>query len=236
MWTDIKRFAEGHGCIVGVYENVIVLGKGYTPSPYRNLSSLGYGKDYHITLTDILKKLAAHLNCNGTIQVDSGKVLERELAVQAGLGFLGRNGLVISSKLGSFFNIGLLIADVNLAGPTNCSPNVTSCPEDCKICIKACPVKAINSHGVDYKACISYITQKKGVEAMHTSGQLYGCDLCQICCPFNKIKPPTSTIKPEEILVMDNEVFMARFGHTALSWRGLKHLQRNALACLKNTK
>lgn len=222
----IHRYAAECGCISGVCDmaggrSVIVFGKGYEPSPYRNLSSLGHGMDYHVVLTGILENLASYLNCKSTIQVDSGKIKERPLAVKAGLGFFGRSGMVISPILGSFFNIGLLITDIYLR-PT--PPIDARCPEDCRRCIEACPAGAIG----DYKRCNSYLTQKKGGQLITNCGQLYGCDLCQLCCPFNKITQPTEEIDPEEIISMTEEDFDKRFGHTAMAWRGLQHLQKNA--------
>ena len=206
-------------------KSVIVLGKKYIPSPYYNLSSLGTCVDYHTTVKAILKELAKLLSCNNTIMVDSGPLAERAFAVKAGLGFWGKNGMVISPLLGSFFNIGLLITDLALTPAKPCN---LKCPDNCRLCLEACPANAIGKP----TRCISYITQKKGqlteaeVKLMDT--QLYGCDLCQVCCPINKAAAPSLEENPSVFLSMDEEAYKARFGHTAMAWRGLKHLQRNA--------
>ena len=239
---DIDKRIDPSRSLPGA-KSVIVLGKGYAPSPSGNLSSLGCGIDYHVTLTNILAELAQLLDCSSTIMVDSGPLAERAFAVKAGLGFWGRNGMVISPELGSFFNIGLLIVDIILA-PTSFS--FASCPEGCRRCIDACPNGAIKPYSVDPTACISYLTQKKGsltapeMAAMGT--QLYGCDLCQICCPANqwhtKLVENIDQLNeaPAAILSMNEGEFQAQFGHTAMAWRGLKHLQRNAKIVLQNTK
>ena len=243
---DIEKRINPSRSLPGA-KSVIVLGKGYTPSAISNLSSLGYGTDYHFTLTRILKKLAQYLNCNNVIMVDSGPLAERAFAVKAGLGFWGRNGMVISPKLGSFFNIGLMIVDIVLIPTPALSTNrlKSACPEDCRKCIDACPNGAIKAYSVDSMTCASYITQKKGglteAEMAAMGTQLYGCDFCQVCCPMNKVSSTAKTSQldqedPEAILAMDEAAFKMRFGHTAMAWRGLKHLQRNAKIVLGNTQ
>ena len=211
-------------------KSVIALGKGYVPSFFCNLSSLGYGTDYHITLKNSLEALAKPLDCQSAIMVDSGPLAERAFAVKAGLGFWGKNGMVISPVLGSFFNIGLLIVDIALTPSKITQPN--TCPEDCRRCIEACPNEAIKPYSVNPALCASYITQKKGpltdAETALMGTQLYGCDLCQICCPMNKTSAPSAYEDPANILCMEADDFENRFGHTSMAWRGLKHLQRNA--------
>lgn len=219
-------------------KSVIVFGKAYTPSPFKNLSSLAYGLDYHIRLRDILQKLAHLLDCAAVMMVDSGPLAERAFAVKAGLGFWGRNGMVISPLLGSFFNIGLLLVDIALR-PSN-HEQIISCPKDCRLCLDACPSGALKPYSVKASTCISYLTQKKidlteekeeksESKLLAMAQQLYGCDLCQISCPFNaRAILPTSQIDPTDILAMDEATFETRFAHTAMAWRGLQHLQRNA--------
>lgn len=227
----IENFAAKHNLIYGICsfppKSIIVVGKGYPPSPFTNLSSLAFGRDYHHTLTEILKDLSKTINASSTIMVDTGPLYERPLAVKAGLGFMGKNGLVISPVLGSFFNIGLLVVDTYLE-PTE--PSTQSCPEDCNLCEKACPT--------NLSLCISSLTQKKGNltdrEKELIGNQLYGCDLCQLCCPFNNITPPTEQEDPKTILNMTEPEFDSRFGHTAMAWRGFKHLRRNAKIVLQN--
>lgn len=226
----IHDFAALHNLISGICnhddKSIIVIGKPYPPSTFKNLSSLACGTDYHVTLTNILKELNSNLGLNGTIMVDNGPLIEKPLAVKAGLGHLGKNGLVISPTLGSFFNIGLIVTDTQL---TPSAPSTGSCPADCRICQETCPSGDI----ADKQKCVSYLTQKRGniakIEPVTLCNQLYGCDICQLCCPFNKVtSPPTEVIDPVEILSMTEEYFDTRFGHTAMAWRGLRQLKRNA--------
>jgi len=198
-------------------KSIIVVGKAYEPSPTNNLSSLAYGTDYHITLRKILEDLVNHLSCNSLVMVDSGPLSERAFAVKAGLGFWGKNGMVISPKLGSYFNIGLLIVDIVLpySKPIN-----KKCPDDCNLCIEACPNNAIGKP----MECASYHTQKKSVPSQkELAGQLYGCDICQACCPLNR-KVQQDYIDPHTILNMKEDIFT----QTSMGWRGLEHLKRNA--------
>ena len=213
-------------------KSVIVFGKGYTPSPYKNLSSLGTCRDYHDILTEILNKLAETLDGNYLVMVDSGPLYEKGFAVKAGLGVRAKNGMIASPRWGTFFNLGLLISDLQILPSENNDgePNIVTgyCSENCLLCAKACPNNAIG----DSLRCASYITQKKGIfsdeDKELLSGQLYGCDLCQICCPINNHKPPSLWINPAEIIDMDENGFNKRFGHTGAAWRGLNHLKRNA--------
>jgi len=199
-------------------KSVIVLGKAYEPSPTSNLSSLAYGIDYHLTIRKMLETLAGQLNCNTYIMVDNGPLAERAFAVKAGLGFWGKNGMVISPKLGSYFNIGLLVVDTVL--PYS-NPLDEKCPDNCRLCIDACPNNAIG-RPMD---CASYHTQKKSAPSLkQMAGQLYGCDICQACCPFNPKAETLDYIDPQTILDMTEDIYT----HTAMGWRGLTHLKRNA--------
>ncbi|MCL2016798.1 MAG: DUF1730 domain-containing protein [Defluviitaleaceae bacterium] len=223
-------------------KSVIVLGKPYLPSPHKNLSSLGCGTDYHVTIKNLLKKLlqlldCKNLNCKNSVKsvimVDSGNLAERAFAVKAGLGFWGRNNMVISPKLGSFFNIGLLIVDIPLP-TTPATAAISECPQNCNRCIQACPTNALKPYFLDVSLCTSYITQKKGTltepEQTLIGDQLFGCDICQLCCPFNKVDKTSAknTDIISDILNMQQKEFDQQFGKTALAWRGLTQLQRNA--------
>jgi len=199
--------------------SIIVVGKSYEPSPYNNLSSLAYGVDYHLSVRALLEDIAATLDCNKLIMVDNGPLQEKPFAVKAGLGFLAKSGLVISPLLGSRFNIGLMLVDIDL--PSTPAKEMPTCPDDCRLCLDACPSAT----------CISYLTQKRGKlseeeqAAIAASGQLYGCDICQDCCPFNSQVQDRADYR---LLNIDKDTFNKKFGHTAMAWRGLEHLKRNA--------
>ena len=219
--SDIDKRIDPSLSLPGV-KSVIVLGKPYEPSPTNNLSSLAYGTDYHLTVKELLTQLASQLNCNSLIMVDSGPLYERAFAVKAGLGFWGKNGMVISTKLGSYFNIGLLLVDIVLPYT---SPIQDKCPDDCQLCLDACANNAIGSP----MDCASYHTQKKSAPTLEKiNGQIYGCDICQACCPFNIKAERSIAIDPEIFLKMEDEEFSKKYGHTSMAWRGLKHIKRNA--------
>ena len=159
-----------------------------------NLSSLGTNEDYHVLVKDALIKLKAQLpaTTKTKILVDSGGLDERGFAHRAGLGFFGKNGLLISKKFGSLFNIGLMLTDIMLEEDSYQSLVETSCPAKCNLCIEACPTNALTLQGLNVKNCISYLTQKENLSQEEeellkaTSNQLYGCDICQNICLLNK--------------------------------------------------
>jgi len=213
------------------------------------LSSLGVDNDYHACVKDLLHKLADELrHCHGDfkykILVDSPSLDERALAQRGGLGFYGRNGLIISHKFGSRFNIGCLLTDIPLdmfqVGLSCCndieSPDFQGCPPDCSLCVDACPGGALGGGNLDVSRCISYLTQKQELtpeESALVKGHLYGCDVCQDVCPFNSHREPIY-INPQVWADMDDDAFDREYGHTAMLWRGAELLRRNArIACAK---
>ena len=210
---------------------------------YSNLSSLGVCDDYHKRVKDVLMDVAANFEdvygpFNHKILVDGPTLCERTLAVRAGLGFFGKNGLVISPEYGTRFNIGVMITSV-LLDESHKTMDLQACSHDCNLCIEACPNGAL-SEGKPLEAglCISYLTQKEKLTAEEEKllhGQLYGCDICQNVCPKNT--PHKSTyLNPEDLLILSESEIAERFNYTAMSWK-IKLLKRNAknatqLACL----
>jgi len=218
------------------------------------LSVLGVAEDYHVAVRALLKKLVAELLLHTTfmhkILVDSPTLDERALAVRAGLGFIGRSGLVITPEFGSRFNIGLLLMDIEMkssSGADNAgyiSPAsgkgmpVAICPPDCKNCVKACPGGALSvPGGLDAARCISYLTQKDDLtpeESALIGCRLYGCDVCQDVCPFNRPQP-VAWANPEDWLSMSDAELVKVYGHTAMLWRGTALLKRNAKIAISYT-
>jgi epoxyqueuosine reductase len=255
-FMDMQLFARENNCIIGVCKpdrmpdreapflsankekradpkailpearSIIVLGAGYDPPVYQNLSALATNADYHPVIKGLLKKLAGLLPSHTyKILADSPFLDERALAVKAGLGFYGKNGLVIAPGLGSFFNIGCMLTDLVL--PITPPQAYEGCPEGCLRCLEACPVQFKKSR------CISYLTQKECLneeEKTLIRGQLYGCDLCQTVCPFNGITPPQAVYPPSDWLNLSDAELEAEYGHTAMWWRGVTTMRRNA-AC-----
>jgi epoxyqueuosine reductase len=149
------------------------------------------GKDYHKLLRKKGKRLLERIKeeipqCEGRVTVDTAPVPEKVLAVQAGLGFRGKNTNVIHPRMGSYFLISLLFLDFELEadGPLN-----MSCV-GCRLCVAKCPTGALDGERIDARRCISYLTlEKKSMmtseEIESSSPWLSGCDVCQEVCPHN---------------------------------------------------
>jgi epoxyqueuosine reductase len=241
--------------VIGVpYEKNKTVGFQPTPDPLfeksgaktltlGNLSSLGTNADYHKRAKVLLRELAEELGELGEfkhkILVDSPALDERAIAHRAGLGFFGKNGLLISPKFGSRFNIGCLVISTHdkvlmklfqkfLGGSGGEAPTV--CNPSCDLCLKACPTGALGGGALDSERCISYLTQKDDLspeEEKMLAGQLYGCDICQNCCPFNT-PAQAAAINPSDWLSLSDNDFREKYGHTAMLWRGAEILRRNA--------
>lgn len=241
---------------------------------YGKISRSSWGKDYHNVLRDKMKNLSEYIakhknDFEYDYYVDTGPLVDRHLAYKAGLGWYGQNNCIISESHGSWFVIGYILSNLELDTENNDSilfdgldsnkislcetiskQKESSC-RDCNKCIKACPTNAImGNYQYNSKLCISYLTQTKDDidyklrEKMGNS--LYGCDICQSVCPYNKDKitshkdfiPKIDICKPDllEILKLSNRQFKKKFGHTALSWRGNKIIKRNVLIAIGNSR
>jgi len=153
------------------------------------------GRDYHKVLKSKLNKLAKWIEseypeskCRAC--VDSAPIMERDYAQLAGLGWFGKNTMLIDSRRGSWFFIGLLLTTAEFERD---EPAIGGCGS-CQACIDACPTSAIvNEDGrwqVDARRCISYLTiEHKGPIEVDTDGWTFGCDVCQEVCPFNEPRP-----------------------------------------------
>ncbi|MFP5245442.1 MAG: tRNA epoxyqueuosine(34) reductase QueG [Thermoanaerobaculia bacterium] len=152
------------------------------------------GDDYHDVLDRILRKFEEALAGVKTWRyVDTGPLSDRSLAAQAGLGWIGKNGMLLSEELGSYFFIGTLLTalenDIDAA-------SVTDRCGTCTRCLDACPTNAIlPDRTLDSHLCISYATiEHRGPldtrVAAHLEGNTFGCDICQEVCPWNRFAPP----------------------------------------------
>ncbi|MFS9450597.1 tRNA epoxyqueuosine(34) reductase QueG [Streptococcus cristatus] len=208
-----------------------------------------WGLDYHYVLQDKLDRLAkgieeltADFEYKG--MVDTGALADTAVARRAGIGFIGKNGLVISKEFGSYMFLGELITNLDIEPD---QPVDYDCG-DCNRCLTACPTSCLIGDGtMNAKRCLSFQTQDKGIMDLEFRKKIktviYGCDICQICCPYNKglDNPLATEIDPElahpellPFLELSNGQFKEKFGHIAGSWRGKNILQRNAIIALAN--
>ena len=183
-------------------KSVIVVLLNYKPQKELKKSTpqiakYAYGIDYHYVIKQKLNQLLQKINeeitaCNGISFVDSAPVLERALAVKAGLGWVGKNSMLINQTFGSMCFIGELFVDI----PLDYDKPVENQCGKCENCIKHCPTQAIISPKiVDARRCISYLTiEHKGEipsEFQKSIGnRLFGCDICIDICSYNKKTPP----------------------------------------------
>ncbi|AMC00058.1 epoxyqueuosine reductase [Aerococcus urinaehominis] len=210
-----------------------------------------WGVDYHHLLREKMDQLIACLaeryeGFEAYGMVDTGELSDVAVARRAGLGFIGRNGLLINQKYGSYIYLGEIITNL----PFDNDPIIADGCGECRRCIDFCPTGALLGDGrMNAKRCISYLTQTKGYiprEFRDQVGhQIYGCDICQQVCPYNQgidshihplMEPERDQVEPilQPMLTMSNKQFKEQFGHLAGAWRGKKPLQRNAILALAN--
>ena len=221
-----------------------------SPGP-GNVAAYARGEDYHRVVRRHLKEVVDDLKPlapKGThfrVCVDTAPLLEREIAARAGLGFIGKNGMLIVPGVGSHVVLGEILTDVALAPSASPFADGADRCGSCTACLEACPTQAFVAPRVlDSAKCLSYLTiEKRGAlspeEEASLGGRLFGCDDCQDVCPFNargQAAGPASasaSLDPEEILALDEEGFRRRFFHSAI-WRATHQgLVRNARAAVR---
>ncbi len=216
------------------------------------VASYAQGPDYHRFIWDRLNALAAWLEaeapgCRTEAVADTAPLLERDFARRAGLGWVGKNTMLINTRRGSFFFLGAVLTDLELATD---SPSTGPHCGTCTACLDACPTGAFAAPFVlDATKCISYLTvelrSEIPVELRAPMGNwLYGCDVCQDVCPWNRHAgeeptafphdPEMAWLDPVELLGLDADAFRERFKKTSL-WRNRRAgLLRNAAIVLGN--
>jgi len=239
---DPARVLPGARSVVCVALNYYQGEPASDPS-WSRVARYAWGRDYNSVMTPRLRDLAAHLaEAGGAASkgyVDTGPVLERDLAARAGLGWIGKNTMLLHPELGSWFFIGALLTTAALDFD---DPLVDRCGS-CRACLDACPTQAfVAPYVLDARRCISYLTiEHRGAIDPALEGELgpwqFGCDICQSVCPWNRKAPPTrepsflpSTPYPgaEGILRMSDEELRIRFRGSALSRAKPAGLRRNA--------
>ena len=214
--------------------------------------------DYHDDLLARLKQVEAALQtqapCTTRCYVDTGPLLERDLASKAGIGWVGKNTCVLNQQQGSWLLLGVIVTSIPLATPALEAPRL-EIPDrcgSCTRCIDACPTDAlIAPRQMDASLCIAYLTiEHKGSIAEELRApmgrQVFGCDICQDVCPWNR-RAPIAThsnftaradlINPtlESLAQMDPAEFRRRFRGSPLERTKLKRLRRNVAIAMGNT-
>lgn len=211
------------------------------------------GIDYHYVIPPRLNQLLKYVrdaepSAKGKIFVDSGQMLEKAWAVEAGLGWQGKNSLIVNTRSGSFFFIGIILLDIELEYE---NPYMADHCGECRLCLDACPTAAINGNRtIDARKCISYHTiENKGEIPEDLSGnfrgRVYGCDICQEACPWNKnAKPGTvpefsshggfENLTKEEWRSLAPGQFENYFGKTPVKRIKYKRLIRNIEIAFKS--
>ena len=233
---------------------VVLLENYYSPDAEADrqaprIAKYARGEDYHRVTLRRLDTLAEFLLQRGArvarSYVDSGPVPERELAQRAGLGWIGKNTMLIRPGIGSFFFIGSIFTDLPLPPDP---PFTTDHCGSCTRCLDACPTEAfVEPQVLDATRCISYLTiEQRGPIpdplAERFEGYAFGCDICNDVCPWNqRFAQPTAVaeLRPRRWLAgadetffdaMDEDEFARRYGATALERPGLTGMRRNVRA------
>ncbi len=215
--------------------------------PIGKIARYAWGRDYHkvvkkrlFALADRMRERFGH-SFESRACVDTAPIVEREIAERSGLGWIGKNTLVLNTELGSYFFLGELVTTLKLAA----DEPVTDHCGSCTACLDACPTNAFpNPHEMDASRCISYLTieRRKALPADLTdklAGWLFGCDICQEVCPFNRKakptveidfspRPPAPEIELRDVLSWSEEDYHKMVQGSAIKRAALAMLQRNA--------
>lgn len=239
--------------------SAIVVGLNYGGrEPAGPVARYARGEDYHELMTERLDELHRWAESEigrqiaGKAYVDTGPILERDLARRAGLGWFGKNTNLINPQLGSFFFIGALVLDLELEPDT---PFAAERCGSCTRCLDACPTGAfVEDRVLDATKCISYLTiEAKGAIPLDlrekVGGLLYGCDICQDVCPWNvrfardlkeeslkarEIVTGDSRAIARRMLALDADAFRREFTGSPMKRAKHRGLVRNAAVVLGN--
>lgn len=243
--TDPARLVPGARSVITLLLNYFPAAQQSSEAP--KISKYAYGKDYHEVIREKLHLLIDNIkqeigDINGRGFVDSAPVLERSWALKSGLGWIGKNGNLITKKNGSFFFIATLICDLELEYD---SPFTKDYCGSCTKCIDHCPTEAILPNKIiDGSKCISYFTIELKEEMLPASMKdqfnnwMFGCDVCQDVCPWNRFSKATTetaftplpeilNLSTKEWMELTEETFKAIFKNSPLKRTKFKGIQRN---------
>lgn len=241
---DARNLVEGAKTVVvcaAGYKNRF--GEGYPQGWRTKIASYACARDYHGTLKQMLSKVFTDLlteypQLGGRAFVDTAPLLEKQLAVEAGLGWIGRQSLLVTPRYGSYVLLGELVL-TEQADAYDAPFEGSRCGR-CRNCLESCPTGAIVAPKViDTGRCISCHTiEREPTQRIGLDGWIFGCDRCQSCCPYNQKAPmhsnpafvplfdPTS-LDADAWTAMSCGEFASRFGETPLVRSGLERIKRN---------
>lgn len=208
--------------------------------------------DYHRVVRKYLEEIKVFIESLGgkaECLVDSNSLPERYIAYLAGVGFIGRNNMIITEKYGSYVFLAEIITDLDFEAEDKRKFEEISDYKECgtcEICYKECPTKSINKNRINPNICLSYITQKKDIDNKEINllkGNVFGCDFCQLKCPYNEEVESNAIVEfetlmymndsPEVFAGMNNKFFKEKINATSCGWRGKNVIKRNAIINLK---
>ncbi len=243
---DPRELVPGAQSIISVIQNYYKPCKSSGDSHVGRISRYAWGDDYHDVMREGLTQLLDWLDrtggaVSGRVFVDSAPVMDKAWAARAGIGWIGKHSNLINRSMGSWFFIGELIVDIELEPDHPVSDLCGSCTR----CIEACPTDALNEpYSVDANLCISYLTIEHREDDFPDELQkgignwIFGCDICQDVCPWNKFSRPSteSRYEPrpgtldsslETWSTMDEETFQERFRKSPVKRTKWMGFQRN---------
>jgi len=244
MRLDPRKLVEGAKSVISLSYNYFTNAKQSDPNAPK-ISKYAYGEDYHFVVKNKLKSLLAIIqteigNVNARVFVDSAPIMEKAWAQQSGLGWIGKNANLINQQNGSFFFLAEIIIDIDLSYDAPVTDHCGTCTK----CIDACPTDAIVApYVVDGSKCISYFTiELKNEFPKEVKGKfdnwMFGCDICQDVCPWNKFAKPhqEKLFEPSTALLSMNkkeweeitaETFQVLFKNSAVKRTKFEGLKRN---------
>lgn len=205
-------------------------------------------EDYHkiiLRKLELIKEfLEKHFSCECLLFCDTSPFSDRLIAYKAGLGNIGKNSFLINKDYGTATYIGYILTDLGIENYD--TPSSEDICINCSICMDACPSNAIiEGHQINANRCISYLTQATEIpnELKGCLGRnLYGCDICQVVCPYNNDNKVNTEHRPviekefsiEKLLGLSNKEYSGTIGKSSAGWRGKKMIQRNGIITLGN--
>jgi epoxyqueuosine reductase len=260
MEREPEKRSDPRLLMPGAKSVVVAVLNYYTPHEHScdqshgKISRYAWGDDYHDVLKEKLKELLGWIQSErpevgGKVCVDTAPIMDKAWAARAGLGFIGKHSNLITKEFGSWVFIGEIVLDLELDYDTL---EETSHCGTCTACLDACPTGAIvEPYVIDSNRCISHATIELRDETLpeaiagNLDGWLYGCDVCQDVCPWNRFEKPThearfeprlgeTSIELDRLEQMEHEEYVERFRRSAMKRTKLQGLKRNAAALEKN--